>query len=86
MITEENLINLGFQRVDSNDGEGEYHYYTLDIGHDYTPFCLISSANDEINEGEGYQIFIFDYSSILIDNMTDLTTLINVLQKSVVEK
>ena len=86
MITEENLINLVFEKVEDNDGESDYHYYTLDIGHDYTPFCLISSSNDEINEGEGYQVFIFDYQSIMIDNMTDLITLINVLKKSVVEK
>lgn len=86
MITEENLINLGFEKVEDNDGESDYHYYTLDIGHDYTPFCLISSSNDEINEGEGYQVLIFDYESIVIDNMTDLITLINVLKKSVVEK
>jgi hypothetical protein len=85
MITEQNLINLGFQRNDetaeSSGSEKDWHYYTLDIGE----VCLITSANDEIQDNTCWHVHLFEYTSIDIDNMTDLVNFIDILKKITVK-
>ena len=84
-MTEKDLIDLGFERNDDNDGYEEYYYYTLDIGNDYTPFCLISKAN---NEGKGNEWFveIFDYQSFKFTNRFQLEKLIETLKHNLVNE
>jgi hypothetical protein len=79
MITEENLINLGFERINQtpelSGSDYDWYYYVLDIG----KFALISNANDEAtNNSWGVNLFDYDY---VITNMNDLTDLINVLRR-----
>ena len=53
-MTEKDLINLDFTRVDETDENSgtpnDFHYYTYDVGH----FCLISPASDEVEEDGWY--------------------------------
>ena len=56
MITEKNLIYLGFEKQEvtiEESGDYPYYYYTLEIGLDYEPFCLITN---EINDNERIMI------------------------------
>lgn len=81
-MKEQKIIDLGFERTDDNDGEQEYHYYTLDIGHDYTPLCLITNGSDEaINDN--WTVTIFDYESIVISDINELNKLIELLKNNV---
>lgn len=83
MITEENLINLGFERIDqtpeSSGMDYDWYYYVLDIGQ----VSLISKASDETVDGSLHVNF-FDYD-YFITNMKDLTDLINVLRRIINE-
>lgn len=81
-MKEKDIQNLGFERIDDNDGELEYYYYTLDIGNDYVPLCLITNASDEAKD-DNWTVTIFDYESIIIDNLADLKTLVGVLVNNV---
>ena len=52
-MKEQDLIDLGFDKIVETEGGGEdFHYYTLDIGNDYVPLCLIPNANDEAKEND----------------------------------
>lgn len=79
MLTEKDLIELGFERNDDNDGYEEYYYYTLDIGDDYTPFCLISKANNE-EKDKGWFVEIFDYEAFKFKDRFQLEKLIETLK------
>lgn len=81
-MKEKDIQNLGFERIDDNDGELEYYYYTLDIGNDYVPLCLITNTSDEAKD-DNWTVTIFDYESIIIDNLADLKTLVGVLVNNV---
>ena len=81
-MKEKDIKNLGFERIDDNDGEIEYYYYTLDIGNDYVPLCLITNASDEAKD-DNWTVTIFDYESIVITELSDLEKLVGVLVNNV---
>ena len=59
MMTEQELIDLGFDKVEVLDDESQngydYYYYMLDI---FPGFSLISSGNDESKDG--WSVYNFD--------------------------
>ena len=77
-MVEKDLIDLGFEKQD----EETYYYYTLDIGNDYTPFCLISNASDELDNGEWF-VEIFDYQSFKFTSRYQLEKLLEVLKHNI---
>jgi len=85
-MKEQDLIDLGFERTDETEGGGEdYHYYTLDIGNDYVPMCLISNASDEAKEND-WTVSIFDYESIEFKDLVELIKLVSLLKNNVKNK
>jgi len=74
-MKEKDLIELGFEKTD----EVDYYYYTLDIGNDYTPFCLISNSNDKLDNGEWF-VEIFDYQAFRFISRFQLEKLIETLK------
>lgn len=81
-MKEQDLIDLGFKREDENDGGDKFHYYTLDIGNDYVPMCLISNDNYEAEE-KGWIVSIFEYESVEFKDLEELKKLISLLQNNV---
>ena len=77
-MVEKDLIDLGFEKQD----EETYYYYTLDIGNDYTPFCLISNASDE-KDNEEWFVEIFDYQSFKFTSRYQLEKLLEVLKNNI---
>ena len=77
-MREKDLIELGFEKQD----EVDYYYYTLDIGDDYTPFCLISNANNELYDGDWF-VEIFDYEAFRFKNRFQLEKLIETLKYNI---
>ena len=77
-MKEKDLIALGFEKTD----EETYYYYTLDIGNDYTPFCLISNADDELKDGEWF-VQIFDYEAFKFTSRYQLEKLLEVLKHNI---
>jgi hypothetical protein len=81
-MKEKDIKNLGFERVDDNDDEIKYHYYTLEIGNDYSKLCLITNASDEAKD-DNWTVSIFDYDSIVITELSDLQKLVEILVNNV---
>jgi hypothetical protein len=80
-ITEEDLIELGFERqqetAESSGSTTDWHYYTLNIEH----ICLISNDNEEAEE-EGWAVYIFDYLDVKFTTTEDTAQLIQLLKQN----
>ncbi len=76
MIKEKDLIELGFERQDETPDN--WYYYTLDI----EDFCLITSANDEV-EDNNWKVFIFDYEGFEFAELEKLKSFIDVLKSAI---
>jgi len=74
-MTEQNLIDLGFKRVDDiADGE-PFYYYEYELG----DTCLISFANDEIKD-DHWIVESDDYLRVKFQKLNDLKIFISLLQ------
>jgi len=76
-MTEKDLIELDFTRNDEEDGD--FHYYTYDIG----SFCLISTSNDEVKNGEWF-VEVFETPEIRFTNPTELSALLKLLTNNLI--
>ena len=77
-MTEKDLINLDFTRNDETDGD--FYYYTYDIG----SFCLISSANDEVENDEWF-VEVFETPEIRFTNPAEVNILLTLLTNNYTE-
>jgi hypothetical protein len=89
MILEQDLIDLGFERTDeptlSSGSAQDWHYYTLKIGIDeWNDFCLISSASDEVQNGE-WKVYIFNNDSFVFRSKDQLEAFINLLTANMIQ-
>ena len=76
-ITEKDLTELGFRRVDvskEESGDFAYHYYVWELG----GFCLISHASDQIKDNK-WKVEIFDYYDFKFSAKDQLIDLMNAL-------
>ena len=84
-MTEKDLINLDFTRVDEtaeNSGAPkDWHYYTYDVGN----FTLISPASDEVENDEWY-VEVFESPEIRFTNPTEVSILLTLMSNNYIEK
>ena len=83
-MKEQDLIDLGFQRVDVSEeehGAKPFHYYTYDIGNG--TISLITQSNDEV-VNDSWHVEVFDDTHIRFETVEDLTKFITVVEKNVV--
>jgi len=82
MILEATLTHLGFEKqietAENSGSENDWHYYTLDIG----TLCLITQASDDVVRG--WEVEIFDDSSVKFTDPNELKILIEVLKRNTV--
>ena len=81
MIKEEELVKLGFERVDvskEESGDKPFHYYTYDIGNG--AISLISQSNDEV-ENNNWHVEVFE--DISFESIEDLIKFIQVIEKNI---
>lgn len=76
-ITEEHLLQLGFNRrdvsIEESGDDDAYYYFTYDIG----TFSLITSEGNS----KSMSVEIFDYDEFKIRDYETLVELINILNK-----
>jgi hypothetical protein len=89
MITEKDLIELGFERNDEtaeNSGTPcDWHYYTLEIGIGiYNKFCLSSNSNDEVGD-DGWKVYLFNNNSFEFTERYQLEKLIETLKYNLIK-
>lgn len=80
-MTEQNLIDLGFNRVEVSQkeaGGAPFYYYVYDFN---TYFSLITPADDEIEEGE-WRVEIFEHSEICFKEVEDLKLFMEVVKRN----
>ena len=84
MIKEEELVKLGFERIDESEqesGDKPFHYYTYDIGNG--TISLITQSNDEV-ENDNWHVEVFDDTSIRFETIEDITKFIQVTEKNII--
>jgi|688.fasta_scaffold20471_13 hypothetical protein len=86
-MTEKDIINLGFKKhlVQADEsGDKPYYFYEYDIftsKGEYTYCALLTPANDEVKDEDGWTVIIFDYD-LKVDNVQDVKDLIRILEKA----
>ena len=78
------LVNLGFERIDvsaEESGDNAFYYYTKDFG-EKNVLSLISTTNDQVEDGEWY-VEVFEDDSIKIDDEDDLKDFIEIITRIV---
>ena len=73
-MKEQDLINLGFIK----ESEDDFYYYVLEFGRG---FELISSANDELENGKWF-VEVFEEDSIKFTDIKDLTEFIKIIKRN----
>jgi hypothetical protein len=72
-MTEEQLIGLGFERVDissEESGENSYYYYAYEL---VNGFGLITPANDEL-ENDKWFVEVFEFPDLKLKEYDKLIT------------
>jgi hypothetical protein len=81
MITEEDLVTLGFERFDetaeSSGYPNDWYYYTIDIG----DIQFITNDNEDAKK-DGWKIYLFDYESMEITDSSQARTLIEIIKSN----
>lgn len=78
-MTENQIIELGFEKEFHADNEDLY-YYTYDIA---LGLCLITQMNDEVKDGNWYVEFFDTTPSIRFTEPEDLKQLLEILKSKV---
>ena len=77
-MKEQDIINLGFEK---EYGENEqFYYYTLNIGDNASPLCLISNANDEVVDENWWYVSILSHNYIKFKTRDQLRDFIYLLK------
>jgi hypothetical protein len=75
-ITDDILIEEGFEKFEDVDDGEEYFYYTKEVTKE---ICLISNTN--LESDNKYTIFIFEYNLPVCKTYSDLILLTSLLTK-----
>ena len=82
-MKEQDLIDLGFEKIDisaEESGDEAYYYYDYMFNED---FLLISCASDEVAvDGWSWFVEIFDYSDIRFYDKEDVKTFIDLINRN----
>jgi hypothetical protein len=78
MIREQELIDLGFEKYELEEGEPHYYYFK-DIGKMYSKITLLSNASDEAN-GDNWYVEILQGEDFKFVDFYQLKTLIDTLE------
>jgi hypothetical protein len=74
MITEQNLVKLGFTKYYGDNNE--WYYYTLDIGD-----ISLTSTESDLIETDNWLVYVDEHSDFVINNLSNLNGLINILHR-----
>ena len=78
MIREQELIDLGFEKYELEEGEPHYYYFK-DIGEMYSKITLLSNASGEV-DGDNWYVGMLESDDFKFKDLYQLKTLINTLE------
>ena len=85
-MNEQDLLDLGFERVDIDDDGEKFYYYSYDLNGESGCGSLISDSDDELKDrGEDtWKVYAWDINDKLaFDTIDDVRTYINVIEKNI---
>lgn len=78
-MTERQLLDLGFEKQEEDDGVDGYYYYTLSIAHG---FEFITCSNDETDHEDDWCVEFFESNpTIRWTDAEDVRLLLEVINK-----
>ena len=86
-MNEQELLDVGFERIDVNDMGDVFYYYFYDLNGESGCGSLISDSDDELKDrGEDtWKVYAWDINDKLaFDNIDDVRTYINVIEKNII--
>jgi hypothetical protein len=82
-MTEKEVQLLGFEKQVEDDPQFPFYYYSYKV---VDGFELISNANDELKEDEGWYVDFFESDPIIrFHKFEEVQSLINLLEKRVIK-
>jgi len=85
-MTEQDLIDLGFDKFEQNDEEDRFYYYCYDLNGEGGCGSLISDSDDTVVDGN-WKVYAWDINENLVfDNKEDIKTYIKVIEKNILTK
>jgi len=88
-MSEKDLIDVGFERVDIDDAGEKFYYYFYDLNGEGGCGSLISDSDDELRDrGEtDWKVYAWDiHENLVFDNKEDIKTYIKVIEKNILTK
>ena len=85
-MNEQDLLDLGFERVDIDDDGEMFYYYFYDLNGESGCGSLISDSDDELKDrGEDtWKVYAWDINDKLVFHIVDdVRTYINVIEKNI---
>jgi len=85
-MSEQDLIDLGFEKVEELDDDLTFHYYHYDLNDEPGAGTLITQANDEV-EDDNWKVFAWDINENLVfEDKEDVNIYIDVLERNILQK
>ena len=88
-MNEQELLDVGFERVDIDDDGEKFYYYFYDLNGESGCGSLISDSNDELKDrGEDtWKVYAWDINDKLVfDSIDDIKIYIDVIERNILQK
>jgi hypothetical protein len=88
-MSEQDLIDLGFERCDEDDLGDKFYYYCYDINGEAGCGSLISDTDDELRDkGEtDWKVYAWDiHENLVFEDKEDVKIYIDVLERNILQK
>ena len=85
-MSEQDLIDLGFDKFEQNDDEDNFYYYYYDLNGESGCGSLISDTDDEMVDGN-WKVYAWDINENLVfEDKEDVKIYIDVLERNILQK
>lgn len=85
-MTEKELLEVGFEKVEELDDDLTFYYYSYDLNGVAGNGSLITQADDEVIDGN-WKVQAWDIDKNLVfEDIEDVKTYINVIEKNILTK
>jgi|TARA_B110000858_G_C17573878_1_gene368150 hypothetical protein len=86
-MKEQDLVDLGFERIDIDEDAEKFHYFSYDLNNESGCGSLISDSSDTVDSDDAWEVYAWDINEQLVfTNPKDIKTYIDVLEKNIITK
>jgi hypothetical protein len=82
-MKEQDLVDLGFERIDIDEDAEKFHYFSYDLNNESGGGSLISNSDDDVVDGK-WKVYAWDINENLVFNdKEDIKIYIDVLERNI---